>query len=344
MKSPSPSARAARVRRSSGADRRTDCRRASTAARPVAMRASRAMTAHARCTRSVTARYGTAARAVPTAFWSDGIGAMTARSPPSTASRTWAFGPLAARAERAGPEPATRRPAVSYTPMTGCDKDWRGRLTGPPGMVSGTTAAARAASRWRAVTASVRYSRCTATPRGRANRITASAVTARIDTRTRRRSGTPLGTGFIGKRYFTWRSGGADPRAHSIRPMRIASTVTRRLVVLAAAGLCASACSSGPASTPAPQAASATGASSSTAASSPTGAAPAGTETPPPGDIPDTTAYVAFRPSSRQYEVKVPEGWARTIAPTVVFFTDKLNVVSIYTVKAAAPTVASARA
>src|SRR4029077_6946824 len=217
-------------------------------------------------------------------------------------------------------------------------------LTGPPGMVSGTTAAARAASRWSAVTASVRYSRWTATPSGRANRITASAVTARIDTRTRRRSGTPLCSGFIGKSYFTWRSGGANPRAHSIRPMRNASTVTRRLVVLAVAGLCASACSSGPASTPAPQAASATGASSSTAASSPAGAAPAGTETPPPGDIPDTTAYVAFRPSSRQYEVKVPEGWARTIAPTVVFFTDKLNVVSIYTVKAAAPTVASARA
>jgi putative ABC transport system permease protein len=42
--------------------------------------------------------------------------------------------------------------------------------------------------------------------------------------------------------------------------MRNASTVTRRLVVLAVAGLCASACSSGPASTPAPQAASATGA------------------------------------------------------------------------------------
>ena len=122
------------------------------------------------------------------------------------------------------------------------------------------------------------------------------------------------------------------------------STMTRRLVVLAAAGLCASACSSGPASTPAPPAASATGASSSTAAPSATGAAPAGTETPPPGDIPDTTAYVAFRPGSGQYEVKVPEGWARTVSPAAVFFTDKLNIISIWTTKAAAPTVASARA
>ena len=120
--------------------------------------------------------------------------------------------------------------------------------------------------------------------------------------------------------------------------MSNASTITMRLAVLAAAGLCASACSSGPASTPAPQA------TSATAASSPAGAAPAGTETPPPGDIPDTTTYVAFRPGSGQFEVKVPEGWARTVAPAAVFFTDKLNVISIYTIKAAAPTVASARA
>src|SRR5260370_8641603 len=119
--------------------------------------------------------------------------------------------------------------------------------------------------------------------------------------------------------------------------MSNASTITMRLAVLAAAGLGASACSSGSGSTPAPQA------TSATAALSPAGAAPAGTETPPPGDIPDTTTYVAFRPSSGQFEVKVPEGWARTVAPAAVFFTDKLNVISIYTIKAAAPTVASSR-
>jgi len=120
--------------------------------------------------------------------------------------------------------------------------------------------------------------------------------------------------------------------------MSNASIVIRRLVVLAATGLCASACSSGSGSTPAPQA------TSSAAASSPAGAAPAGTETPPPGDIPDTTTYVAFRPASGQYEVKVPEGWARTVAPAAVFFTDKLNVISVYATKASAPTVASAQA
>ena len=126
--------------------------------------------------------------------------------------------------------------------------------------------------------------------------------------------------------------------------MRNASTVTRRLVILAAVGLCASACSSGSASTPAPQATSSAAAAPATAASSQTGAAPAGTETPPPGDIPDTTAYVPFRPGSGQYEVKVPEGWARTVSPAAVLFTDKLNVISVWTAKAAAPTMASARA
>ena len=123
-----------------------------------------------------------------------------------------------------------------------------------------------------------------------------------------------------------------------------ASTMTRRLVVLAAAGLCASACSSGSGSTPASQATSSSAAAPATAASSPAGATPVGTETPPPGDIPDTTAYVAFRPGSGQYEVKVPEGWARTVSPAAVFFTDKLNIISVWTTKAAAPTVASARA
>src|SRR5580700_11483877 len=107
--------------------------------------------------------------------------------------------------------------------------------------------------------------------------------------------------------------------------MSNASTITLRLAVLAAAGLCASACSSGPASTPAPQA------TSATAASSPTGAAPAGTETPPPGDIPDSTVYVAYRSGSGQYEVKVPEGWARTTSPAGISFTDKLNTITIQT-------------
>jgi hypothetical protein len=69
----------------------------------------------------------------------------------------------------------------------------------------------------------------------------------------------------------------------------------------------------------------------------------AATESPPPGDIPDTTVYVAYRPASGQYQVTVPEGWARTVSSAGVSFTDKLNSVTIQTVKAAAPTAASAR-
>jgi hypothetical protein len=52
---------------------------------------------------------------------------------------------------------------------------------------------------------------------------------------------------------------------------------------------------------------------------------------------------VAYRPASGQYEVKVPEGWARTVSAGAVSFTDKLNSITIQTVRAAAPTAATAR-
>jgi hypothetical protein len=115
-----------------------------------------------------------------------------------------------------------------------------------------------------------------------------------------------------------------------------AVVVLRRHLILAAAGLCAVACSStsssGATSAPAPAS---TGVASATSAA---------TESPPPGDIPDTTVYVAYRPASGQYEVTVPEGWARTVSSAAVSFTDKLNSITIQTVRAAAaPTAASAR-
>jgi hypothetical protein len=119
--------------------------------------------------------------------------------------------------------------------------------------------------------------------------------------------------------------------------MDITSAVvtSRRILVLAAAGLLAAACSSSSSSTSAPTAPQA----QSTAAAS---AAPA-TESPPPGDIPDTTVYVPYRPASGQYEVKVPEGWARTTTSADVSFTDKLNTITIRIVRAPAPTPTSAR-
>ncbi|GAA4232286.1 hypothetical protein FHR32_007630 [Streptosporangium album] len=73
--------------------------------------------------------------------------------------------------------------------------------------------------------------------------------------------------------------------------------------------------------------------------------APAPTESNPPGDIPDNTAFVPYRNTAGSYEVKVPEGWARTDTATGAAFTDKLNSVKVEVVAAAsAPTEASARA
>jgi hypothetical protein len=103
------------------------------------------------------------------------------------------------------------------------------------------------------------------------------------------------------------------------------------------------ACSSGPSSVTHPAATSSSGTSSSGTASAATTPAVAGTETPPPGDIPDSTAYVPYQAPGGQYVVKVPEGWARTVTAGTVSFTDKLNTVSVTVVSAKAPTPASAR-
>src|ERR1700733_1787184 len=113
-------------------------------------------------------------------------------------------------------------------------------------------------------------------------------------------------------------------------------------VLLLTAGL-AVACSSGPSSVTQPAATSSSGTSSSGTASAATTPAVAGTETPPPGDIPDSTAYVPYQAPGGQYVVKVPEGWARTVTAGTVSFTDKLNTVSVTVASAKAPTPASAR-
>jgi hypothetical protein len=87
------------------------------------------------------------------------------------------------------------------------------------------------------------------------------------------------------------------------------------------------------------------GTGNSSTGNSATGASPGVQETNPVGDIPDNTAFVAYRPAGGQYEIKVPEGWARTASGAAVSFTDKLNTVRVETMPApAAPTVASARA
>ena len=92
------------------------------------------------------------------------------------------------------------------------------------------------------------------------------------------------------------------------------------------------------------------GAPSSSPAASPTGSeTPAPTEpavapeNTPPGDIPDNQVFVAYR-AAGGFEVKVPEGWAKTTSSASATFTDKLNTVSMsWHAASAAPTVDSAK-
>jgi hypothetical protein len=69
--------------------------------------------------------------------------------------------------------------------------------------------------------------------------------------------------------------------------------------------------------------------------------APIVPEQNPPGDIPDTAVFVAYRPPGAGLEFKVPEGWSRTNGATIVTFTDKLNFVTVtWQAVASAPTLA----
>ena len=64
----------------------------------------------------------------------------------------------------------------------------------------------------------------------------------------------------------------------------------------------------------------------------------------PPGDIPDTQAFVDYL-SKGDYTLKVPEGWARSDIPGGVSFVAKLDGVSVTLVDAAtAPSIASVKA
>src|ERR1700742_2873438 len=49
----------------------------------------------------------------------------------------------------------------------------------------------------------------------------------------------------------------------------------------------------------------------------------------PPGDIPDSQAFVTFTAPDGSFTVDVPEGWARTASSAAVAFTDNFNSVQI---------------
>jgi PsbP len=67
-------------------------------------------------------------------------------------------------------------------------------------------------------------------------------------------------------------------------------------------------------------------------------------EVNPPGDIPDSQAFVKYANTAGGYHLEVPEGWARTEAGADVTFVDKFDGVSVaVTPASAAPTAAGAR-
>jgi len=84
------------------------------------------------------------------------------------------------------------------------------------------------------------------------------------------------------------------------------------------------------------------GGSSAQTKSTPTSSA---ADASPAGDIPDTQAYVPFRPMAGGFTVSVPEGWARTDLSNGAVFADKFNSIRVeQTTAASAPTTVSVQA
>jgi hypothetical protein len=55
------------------------------------------------------------------------------------------------------------------------------------------------------------------------------------------------------------------------------------------------------------------------------------------GDIPDNQVFVAYRSETGGFELKVPEGWARTDGTNFVNFTDNLNTIQVNWLTTATP-------
>jgi hypothetical protein len=131
-----------------------------------------------------------------------------------------------------------------------------------------------------------------------------------------------------------------------LRPFRgaVAIAIAGLITVLAACGNSGSPAPASTSHTPAPG----TTASAAQRAGSAGGTAnqaPVPAESNPPGDIPDTTAYVTYQSAAGHLQLKVPEGWSRATAPASSTFTSNLNSIALaWQAMASAPTVATARA
>ena len=121
-------------------------------------------------------------------------------------------------------------------------------------------------------------------------------------------------------------------------------------LALAATGLLAAcnrstSAASNSATTTAPGSSSGGGSTTSTESPVAPPESPIAPESNPPGDIPDSIAYVPYRSAPAGLTISTPEGWARTNSSTSVQFTDKLNTVLVTWQPASkAPTVTSAKA
>ena len=79
--------------------------------------------------------------------------------------------------------------------------------------------------------------------------------------------------------------------------------------------------------------------------SAPASESPIPTEQNPPGDIPDTIAFVPYTSKAGGFTISTPEGWSRTATPSSVTFTDKLNTIVVnWRDVASPPTISSVRA
>lgn len=115
-------------------------------------------------------------------------------------------------------------------------------------------------------------------------------------------------------------------------------------IVIAGCGSTSSSSTSAGASSSATRTAASAGTTSSTSTSSSSGVNPNQRETLPPGDIPDTIAYVPYSVPGKGLTVSTPEGWSRSSAHGAITFTDKLNTIQLFIVPAhGAVTAASAK-
>lgn len=133
--------------------------------------------------------------------------------------------------------------------------------------------------------------------------------------------------------------------AHRATTIRVAGAAVAVAALLAGCGF-----GGGTTAAPATSTAAPTAASRAPSVAAPTSAAASGAQTPvppesnPPGDIPDTVAFVAYRNVAGRYTFTHPEGWTQAETGASVTLTDKLNGVHVEPgTLTAPPTVAGAR-